>query len=265
VSNKEEEIELSDEEIAEAEAALTLALLPEGDRLPGHVRDRVASDAKSFLDQRAKLHAQTRAESRARSTPPPAARSLQSTTSAGSQVVSAFDQGAAPAPRSRSSALFGWGGWALAAAAGMALFLAPSRAPSRGGPAGGGAPSASLAVDAVALRGPGDARGELRYERSEGTGRVTLKGAPTLDPERESLQLWIAFVGDTSPRPVALLGGGATEAFGAGQPVCVSPRATGDGEPRCAAVREVVVTRETRQGALVLAPERVVLRSGPAR
>lgn len=264
------EVSLSEEELAEAEAALTLAFLPDGDRLPTKVRERVEADARSFFGQRAKVHAIRRADNKNREGQERAARGagaasskVQSTTSAGAHVVTAFDESPKAAPRSTS--LLGWAGWGLAAAACLALFVSQSRTPSRA-PGSGVEARSDRVVDRLSLTGAGvgdgRARGELRYDRALGTGQISITDGPQLDGHLESLQLWIAFDGDASPRAIALLEGATELSFGAGRQVCQSPAASILSGPRCAAVRDVVVTREDKRGTLVFVADRVVLRGG---
>jgi len=270
------DIALSDEEVAEAEAAVTLALLPEEERLPTHLRERVEADAKAYFGNRAKVHAFKRAEARDRDRKQgiaqgkvPAAGNMQSTTSAGSQVMAAFaDEPAAPV-RLRSSSVIALAGWGLAAAACLALFVSQSRGPTTTRRSAGGSPTqAEPVVERFTLTGPlarelgpgGQPVGELRFDRSLGTGVITISGGPTLDAQRESLQLWMAFDGDASPRAITLLEGVNELPFGAGRPVCESPRSGGLSALRCASVREVVVTREEKRGTLVFVADRIVLR-----
>lgn len=241
--------ELSPEEIAEA--AVTLATLPEGDRLPSHVRERIEVRARALLGDRAKAHARKRAVDRTREDDEVPSRNLQSTTSAGSQVYGAFDEPAARGP----SRLFGWSGWALAAAAAVALFVV-SRGPSRTSVgASAGEPAAPAAR--LALEGDGRVAGELRYDPTRGTVALSLTAPPNVDATRESLQLWIAFQGDVAPRPVALLDGPSLT-VGEGARLC-------QGDPSrsapCVAIRDALVTREALGGSLVFSERKVVLRS----
>ena len=241
--------ELSPEEIAEA--AVTLATLPEGDRLPSHVRERIEVRARALLGDRAKAHARKRAEERTRDDDDVPSRNLQSTTSAGSQVYGAFDEPAARGP----SRLFGWSGWALAAAAAVALFVL-SREPSR---TSLGASSGEPAAPSVrlALEGDGRVAGELRYDPARGTVSLSLTAPPAVDATRESLQLWVAFQGDVAPRPVALLDGPSL-AVGEGARLCQGDPSRG---APCTAIREALVTREALGGSLVFSERKVVLRS----
>lgn len=261
---------LSDDEIAEAEAAVTLATLPDGERMPAHVRERVEASAKAVLGKRAKAHALKRAEGNERASVrlaaaggAPSARSMQSTTSAGSQVAAIE-----PEARPRPTPLFAWAGWAFAAAAGIALVVSQSRGPS-GHAAGGGPaapPQAARVVDQIRLTGAGDAVGEVRYDRNEGTGVLKLSRAPSVDPQREALQLWISFDADRVLRPITLVNDGAGApaaeiAFGAGRPFCQGGLSSEHSAPRCVAIHDVVVTREDRRGALVFEEARAVLRA----
>ncbi|CAN5925379.1 hypothetical protein BH11MYX4_BH11MYX4_33750 [soil metagenome] len=241
-------LELSDEEIAEAEAAVTLATLPEGDRMPAHVRERVEFRGRAFVGELAKAHARTRA-----------ARNMQSTTGAGSQVVETAEAPVAP----RATSLFGWSGWAFAAAATAALFVSLSRGGSASTTAGAPRP----AEDRVRLSGADRSAGELRYDRASGSGTLTLSGLPKLDAERESLELWIRFDGDSAPRPIALVdASSATLALGEGKRLCQGDPATArstQGSP-CVAIRDVLLTREDKRGSLVFREVNVVLRAAGA-
>lgn len=259
------EPELSEEEIAEAEAAIALATLPEGDPLPPHVREQVEAAARSVLGNRAKAHALKRARERegiattseGRAPRPP---SLQSTTGAGSQIIGAVEG----RETARPSPLFAWGGWGFAAAAAIALVVSHARSSSSAG-AGDRDRGASSApsVDRVALRGEDGTAGELRYDRTRGTGVVAFAKAPAWDPEHESLELWVALEGDVSLRPVDLIDAtsGREASFGEGKPLCHSAVLGDPSAPRCSAIRSVVITREERRGTMIFEDNHAVLRS----
>ena len=225
---------ISDEELTAA--AVTLATLEDGAPLPARVRERVEASGRRVLGERAKHHALRRAfESNA-----------SSTTSAGSQVMVAIHD-AAPAPPRRLGA-YAWRGGAALAAAAAVMLVVRSRIPS---PATGGAVHD---VERIEVGDASGMHGELRYDRGDGTGVFTLAQAPAVTTtEGERLQLWIAFEGDTAPRPVALLFATSLDvAFGA---VCRPGPAS-----RCAPVQEVFVTREDTRGAFTFVAERTLLR-----
>lgn len=239
---------MTDEEIANAEAAVTLAVVPEEERLPEELRARVEADARAFLGQRAKEHARRRAETAA------PARSLDSTTAAGSQVLVPDDD----EPVRAKAPLLPYAGWLVAVAASVALFVSHNRsAPSAAGSTNG-------TTQEITLLGAGGASGTVSFDRTRGTGLVRLAATPPGGDAKDRLQVWLTFEGDAAPRPVLLVASGAKEAsFGTESPLCL--RAAGL-EPRsgagvCAAIRSVQITRAPRTGVLVFEPSAVVMKA----
>ena len=267
------ESELSADEIAEAEAAVALATLPEDDRLPDHVRERVEAGGKAFLGERAKNHARKRAEDQGRDSAQKVAtagaqplRALQSTTSAGSQIVGIDEREPSRAARPSSlSKLSAWGGWAFAAAAAVALFA--TRSPALSSRSAGEQAVTSPVVQRFALSGPGNGAGWLEYDRTHGTFKTELTRAPNIDAQRESMQLWLAFDGEGEPRPIAILDAtGASNVLRTGTVCQANPGRgmPGSTSPSCLPVVAVVVTREAARGALLLDRDRVVLQGRPS-
>lgn len=251
--------EISDEELAEAAAAVALATLPQDELMPAHVRERVEVAAKAYLGNRAKVHARERAADADRLAAmgePHGPPRMQSTTSAGSHVVAPFDE----TPRARPTSLLAWSGWGLAAAAVIALLAGRlSRSPSSASAGADGAFAPST-EERLVLRGAGDVAGELRHDRARGTATVKLTRAPRLDADRESLQLWVVFEGDTAPRPLALLDANGETTLGMGQPLCQGSPSAELPAPRCVALREAVVTLEERRGTVVFREDHAVMR-----
>ncbi len=257
------DIALTVEELSEAEAAVTLALLPDGDPMPAHVRDRVTSGARAFLGSRAKDYAIRRAGDtpsvRAKLVAPRAvsnSRGMQSTTSAGSHVMASFDDPVAEAS-SPSKAVFAWGGWAFAAAAGIAFFISQTV-----GQKGGGGES-PMNIQQISLRSlPSSAHvGEMLYDRANGTCVVKLPHVEAIHRGEEALELWVAFDGDPKARPVALLDAESTEVtLGRELPLCQGKLSSAPPGAHCASIREAVITREKNHGSLIFDAERVVFR-----
>ncbi len=248
----------SEEELAEAAAAVTLATLPEGERLPPALRERVEASGRAILGQRAKLHARRRAEERAHASlselqGAKAPSSIHSTTSAGAQVVGMETAAVGPKP----ARLVTWTGWAFAAAACLALYVTRTQVPQVGTPAASG----SL-VQLVGLVGPDEGAAELQYDRSAGAGTLRVRHVPAVDPERPRLELWVTLEGETTARAVTLFDGAADELLLVpGQIACHAAPAALPSPAPCVAIRDVTVTREGPTGSLVLEPRRVVLRS----
>lgn len=275
-----EDGEVTDAELEEAEAAVLLAVLPDGARLPARVRERVEDGARRYLGERAKLHAQKRAEARggARLDTDPAegagahAKSPTSTTAAGSHVVMAVAERSERqpwpgGPRTARSSFVAYGGWAFAAAASIALVLGRPHGAETGPavqrPSGPTSSTPAHVVDRLVLRGVGGPFAELRHDRTDGTAVLALAEASASDQDaREALQLWVAFEGDAAPRAITLVARGANEiALGPGERLCQAP--AGAATTRCAAVRDAYVTREDGRGSMMFAPERVMAATKP--
>jgi hypothetical protein len=246
---------LTPEEREVLEAAAALALTPDAGPMPDDVRAKVAEQARAHFGKRAKEHARARAETRAPDanvTPANAA----STTAAGSHVVVALDE--ARSARSRSStrpsrlAPFAtWGGWGVAAAA-VVLLAVRSSGSGPVTPASQPAPPPQRAAEQrMAKDGT-----EVRFDRSEGLGVVTLPAAAERRAD-EMYELWASFEGDAAPRLVATAPVSATRlSFG---PICRPARALGGAE-RCAPLSHVVVTKEVSPGVATLREAAVIAR-----